>query len=720
MIHLRQTARISGIILLLLLGLGGLSFLMLPNLIETLILPHLAEQAGFSPLKCRIKHLGLNQTEAGPLTLGCGSNPAVRIEQLKLLYDPASLRKGNLKKVILSGVNIKTVFSKGTLSFPGLEGVFEKTTENGIDKDPASTSRLPIPPFSELEIKKSTLYTKAAGKEFKIPFSLLLKKSVAQKAEGTHLKGTLAIQPCNTPITLKFSANLGNNESIHFDLQAPKIDLLNFADIFDLVPGLSLKGLLALKAEADLNFDQQQNWKARLETTTDNTSWQLKEDDLTISGKAPTTITLTANGQKESMTAILQFSDATLQVPEYDLRISGISGTLPWCEPADKQKTELKGKFNCRKIFLEEFNLGRFTASLQQQQEKILIKGRYDCALVNGLKVITEGQCEFDQNGTLQAKTTFKLPAYKPKTPIALGKFSSAADGYEINGTLSAKGKLTYDTRGVSGSAVAIIKDARFSNPEKNLLCTGINCRLRLPELPSLRSAPDQRLVFDNLSAGNIICPGGCLAFQIESDETLLLEKSRISWCGGNIETQALRISPNVDHYQATLYCDRLQLAKLLEQLGQVEALGQGTVNGRIPIIWKEGKITIDNGFLYSTPGTGGSLKISGGQTLTAGLPIDSPQFAQLDLAREALKDYQYKWAKMCLNSEAEELILNLKFDGKPNLSLPFVYKAELGGFARVTAGSPGSHFQGISLDINLRLPLNRILQYKELSTIIE
>ncbi len=844
MIRLQQIARISGFILLLGFGLGNAALLMLPGLIETRILPRIARQAGLSSLICPINHLGFSQISAGPLTLGAETDPVVRIEQLRLLYDPASIQKGELKKVILRGVSIKTIFSKGTLSFPGLEEVFEKTSENALDKDPVSPSKLPILPFTKLEIDRSVIYIKAAGIEYQIPFSLEVKKSVAPKPGATLLKGTLAIYPRNTPITLEFSAILDDKEKIHFDLRAPKIDLLNFADIFSLVPGLNLQGLIALRAEADLslsppelenlateiecsnqinlvfngyclssaphsndlsnpetdkqtlvinlqkdaptapwqlninqfslnapfnptvsginisiktdpekisleghlatrlaepydsftwvkpllkkwhftaNLDPHGEWKVRLESPADNTVWQMLEEDenLTISGKSPA-ITLTACGQGESIAATLQFSDATLQVPDYGLQVMGIAGIMPWRPLEDKQKAELKGKFNCRKILLEGLDLGRFAASLQQQGEKILFKGHYDSALASGLKVVTDGQCELDQNGTLQAETTFRLHAYKPKTPVALGKFSNSADGFSVDGTLSANGKLRYDARGVSGSAIAIIEEASLSNTEKNLLCSGINCRLEFPELPSLRSAPDQRLVFANLTAGNIVCPGGDLAFQIESDETLLLEKSRISWCGGNIETQALRISPDIDHYQATLYCDRLQLAKLLEQLGQVEARGQGSVNGRIPITWKESKITIDDGFLYSTPGTGGSIKISGGQTLTAGLPLDSPQFAQLDLAREALKDYQYQWAKLSLNSETEEIVLNLQFDGKPNLPLPFVYKAELGGFVRITAGSPGSHFQGISLDINLRLPLNRILRYKDLSTILQ
>ena len=61
-----------------------------------------------------------------------------------------------------------------------------------------------------------------------------------------------------------------------------------------------------------------------------------------------------------------------------------------------------------------------------------------------------------------------------------------------------------------------------------------------------------------------------------------------------------------------------------------------------------------------------------------------------------------------------------MELDGKPAAPLPFVYKKEIGGFARVDAGSPGSHFQGIHLNVNFRLPLNKIMQYKELIQMIQ
>jgi len=91
-----------------------------------------------------------------------------------------------------------------------------------------------------------------------------------------------------------------------------------------------------------------------------------------------------------------------------------------------------------------------------------------------------------------------------------------------------------------------------------------------------------------------------------------------------------------------------------------------------------------------------------------------------MDLAREALKDYDYSWAKLSLTSEGEDILLKMQMDGKPAKTLPFVYNKDLGGFIRVEADSEGSHFQGIRLDVNFRLPLNKLLQYKDLIKMIQ
>ena len=161
-------------------------------------------------------------------------------------------------------------------------------------------------------------------------------------------------------------------------------------------------------------------------------------------------------------------------------------------------------------------------------------------------------------------------------------------------------------------------------------------------------------------------------------------------------------------------------MAKVLEQFGAATAVGEGTVSGRIPLRYHNGMISFDDGFLYSTPGVTGKIRLTDTEILTAGIAPDTPQYIQMELAREALKDYDVSWAKLNITSEGQDLLLRMQLDGKPARILPFVYKKELGGFAKIEAAGKGSKFQGIRLDVNFRLPLNKMLQYKDLIEMIQ
>jgi hypothetical protein len=92
----------------------------------------------------------------------------------------------------------------------------------------------------------------------------------------------------------------------------------------------------------------------------------------------------------------------------------------------------------------------------------------------------------------------------------------------------------------------------------------------------------------------------------------------------------------------------------------------------------------------------------------------------QMELAGKALEDYDYTWAKLNLTTEGEDVLLKMQLDGKPAKPLPFVYQKDMGGFVKVEADVQGSTFQGIRLDVNFRLPLNQIMQYKELIRMIQ
>ena len=112
------------------------------------------------------------------------------------------------------------------------------------------------------------------------------------------------------------------------------------------------------------------------------------------------------------------------------------------------------------------------------------------------------------------------------------------------------------------------------------------------------------------------------------------------------------------------------------------------------------------------TPGVGGNIRLTGTQVLTSGIPEGTVQHAQLELAREALKDYKYEWVKLSLITKKENLLLKMQLAGKPVKELPFVYKKEFGGFVKVESKGKGSVFQGIGIDVNFSLPLNQLMKY--------
>ena len=271
-----------------------------------------------------------------------------------------------------------------------------------------------------------------------------------------------------------------------------------------------------------------------------------------------------------------------------------------------------------------------------------------------------------------------------------------------------------------SGSVQSQLINGKVAMPENQLVIQGIQMSLEIPNLPEPRSAPGQKLRFAKLLLGDLTIENGIIDYQIESLNTLLIEKSQFDWSGGKVDTQAIRLSRGIEDYNIIFYCDRLNLAKVLEQFGAAAAEGDGSVSGRIPIRYAEGRLSFDDGFLFSTPGAGGKIRLTGTEILTAGLPPNTPQFAQMELAREALKDYDYSWAKLRLNSEGEILLLQMQMDGKPAKTLPFVYKKDIGGFIKVEADTKGSRFQSIRLDVNFRLPLNKLLQYKDLIKMIQ
>ena len=282
------------------------------------------------------------------------------------------------------------------------------------------------------------------------------------------------------------------------------------------------------------------------------------------------------------------------------------------------------------------------------------------------------------------------------------------------------EGNLVIGKEGFNAAARSTISNGELRHRKNKIAIEAIQMDLLIPHLAQMRSAPGQKLKFARASLGEMNLENGEIDFQIESTQSVLVEKSHFIWCDGKVDAPAIRFTSGIEDYNLILYCDRLNLAKVLQQFGAASVKAEGHLNGRIPLRYQNGKLSFTDGFLFTTPGESGKIRMTDAEILTAGIPPDTPQYVQMELARKALEDYDYKWAKLNLTTEGEDLLLKMQLDGKPAKSLPFVYQKDIGGFAKVEADVQGSTFQGIRLDVNFRLPLNKIMQYKELIQMIQ
>jgi len=402
-------------------------------------------------------------------------------------------------------------------------------------------------------------------------------------------------------------------------------------------------------------------------------------------------------------------SNGSVSSAEFKTTASGIDVEMPIQYPYTG-KTKY-GTYTIPKISYDNQYYFRTSGRLiQTGVEKIKITGGVKFQTLPGLFTQFTSRIGFKKG--LEASLDFKTNPVRLNAADIEKFFPGQVTGADIDVKIFARGNARYLHHQLKTSMHLDITDSRLLIPDMKFAATGISAALDLNDLVVPESIPGQVLAIESVEMNKIKISDVKIRYSIEDARTLLIENILFKWCNGLVSSESIRIPQETNAYALTLYCDRLELAQLLKQTGTFHANGTGTLNGRIPIFYEDGNISFDNGFLFSTPGSGGKVIVANTDKITAGIPMDSPQFSQLDLAREALKDFDYKWAKLNFNTFEDTLYVNMELDGKPSRTLPFEYKKELGRFVRVDASSPGSNFQGIKLDVNLNLPFNEVMKF--------
>lgn len=390
-----------------------------------------------------------------------------------------------------------------------------------------------------------------------------------------------------------------------------------------------------------------------------------------------------------------------------NVRLADIQGEIPLSWPPGTAKAT--GHLEIPAIWWRDLDLGHGRADIILRDRQYSLDGTYSSRLLLGVEAAISGRVLLNGYGS---HAEFILQSAGASfAPLDLGIIASPLEGSFLNGEIGVDTLLSFDRQGMSGTLQAWLQNGTFEFPDKNYRVSNIEARLNMPSLPALLTAPAQILSFGDAALGNLVFNTGNLVWQLESPTSFFVEEAMLQWAGGRVFSNSIRLPTGGGEFVASIFCDRLRLADILRQFGFANAAGEGTVSGRIPVRVAAKSLAFTDGFLYSSPGQGGSIKVEAFELLSANIPPNTPQFAQVDFAAEALKSFQYNWVKLFLNSEGEDLVMQMQMNGRPVQPMPFSFDNRTGQLQRIANGSRGID-QPIRLDVNFRLPLNRFLGY--------
>ena len=309
----------------------------------------------------------------------------------------------------------------------------------------------------------------------------------------------------------------------------------------------------------------------------------------------------------------------------------------------------------------------------------------------------------------VEVECGLNVPEQQADLSKDLAKFLPQFEEISCTGKLSADAVYKILPKTTTGSAKFHIADADLFIPEQKLEVRGIGLGFEVPEISILKSAPGQTLSFRSVKYDKIETGAGLATFRMEAPDTWQVENARLDWCNGHIRLGGITYRIGQTTTEAVLYCDRLEMPLFLTQIGLGQIRGNGSINGTIPVVLVQktdalGRSKIDNiyfedAFLFSTPGEDGVIKGDLDEALTnAGTGIE------MELAKDALKDFTYSWVRMRLQSvgpEKENMKLSLSLDGKPNRALYYAFDENTASFMK--SNTP-CIFQGIRLDTNVNM----------------
>jgi hypothetical protein len=270
---------------------------------------------------------------------------------------------------------------------------------------------------------------------------------------------------------------------------------------------------------------------------------------------------------------------------------------------------------------------------------------------------------------------------------------------------VSGSGTVAMLQGNLSSRAQLKLRDLEMESDTGGIKCQGMNTEIIFKDLLNFQTEISQRIDFKSVDVSGMQLNAGHLDFEVINAESIYIEGGEFAFSGGRILLQPLRYNLNGGDLKVTLYGDRINFSEIVNRLqGAKVAFGEAELNGMLTVGISGGIPVFRDGYLYSTPGVGGNIKFTQSEAISGGVL----------LVEEAVKDFNYDWIKLKINTNIlnDKLNITAYINGVPAHKLPLTYDMKTKDIVRDKAGGNSLELKGLLLELRFNdLDLKRLMK---------
>lgn len=430
---------------------------------------------------------------------------------------------------------------------------------------------------------------------------------------------------------------------------------------------------------------------------------EIKYEDMIFSAGSILSQNIVEATDETNWTARGRLKMASAQVKQKDgIAAEGIGIDAPWQYPFNGPNP---GNWGIASLKLGALDLGKITGEIKQNKAGVEFSGTAHTP-VEPLKVKITGTCQYlDRQTGIDGLLQFEIPETQIARDSQLSGLHPALAGYRWGGNVSGSGAVTFLQGNLSSGARLKLRDLEMESDTGGIKCRGMSAEITFKDLLNFQTEISQRIDFKGVDISGMQLNEGHLVFEVISADSIYIEGGEFVFSGGRILLQPLRFNLKEEGFKITLYGDRIDFAEVVNALqGDKIAFGDAELNGMLTIGISDGIPVFRDGYLYSTPGVGGNIKFTRSDAISGGVL----------LVEEAVKDFNYDWIKLKLDTDIlnDKLNMTAYINGMPARKLPLTYDTKTKDIVRDKAGNCNLELKGLLLELRFtNLDLKRLMK---------